>query len=134
MTEQTLESMIPPPTDAALLHEHAYQDTGDLSYVLHLDTFTGDGGYKPILQYGLGYFNYHLAHDDEIYEKSWTEMFRFHIREHFLIYAFIFLILGLVWAIILMVQVNFAGQFVFGKKMSKRMEKEEDLEFRHIKV
>ncbi|CAR29003.1 hypothetical protein ZYGR_0W00310 [Zygosaccharomyces rouxii] len=124
--------MIPPPTDAALIHEHAYQDTGDLSYVLHLDTFTDAGGYKPILKYGLGFFNYHLAHDDEIYEKSWLEMLHFHIRERFLFYAFIFLILGLVWSIILMIQVNHAGQFAFGKK--KTLKKQEDLEFHHIKV
>ncbi|GAV48527.1 hypothetical protein ZYGR_0K00320 [Zygosaccharomyces rouxii] len=125
--------MIPLPTDAALLHEHAYQDTGDLSYVLHLDTFTDDGGYKPILKYGLGFFNYHLAHDDEIYEQSWLDMFHFHIREHFLMYAFILLVLGLIWSIVLMIQVNHAGQFAFGKK-KKTLKKQEDLEFHHIKV
>ncbi|CDH13337.1 uncharacterized protein ZBAI_05123 [Zygosaccharomyces bailii ISA1307] len=129
--------MIPLPTDAALLHEHAYQDTGDLSYVLNLDTFTDEGGYKPILQYGLGFFNYYLALDDEVYEKSRLEMARFHIREHLLIYSFVFIVMALVWAFVVMVQVNYAGQFVFGRKkkqLLKKKEAEEDLEFHHIKV
>ena len=85
------------------------------------------------MKYGLGFFNYHLAHDDEIYEQSWLDMFHFHIREHFLMYAFILLVLGLIWSIVLMIQVNHAGQFAFGKK-KKTLKKQEDLEFHHIKV
>lgn len=129
--------MIPLPTDAALLHEHAYQDTGDLSYVLNLDTFTDEGGYKPILQYGLGFFNYYLALDDEVYEKCRLEIARFHIREHLLIYSFVFIMMALVWAFVVMVQVNYAGQLVFGRKkkqLLKKREAEDCLEFHHIKV
>lgn len=128
--------MIPPPIDAVLLHEHAYQDTGDLSYVLNLDTFTDEGGYKPILKYGLGFFNYDLALRSEIYGRSWVEMFRFHLYEQFAFYFFLFLALFLLWALVVVAQVNHAGHTVFGKnKVSfKKFDKEDDLEYHHIKV
>ncbi|CCE91517.1 uncharacterized protein TDEL_0C06280 [Torulaspora delbrueckii] len=124
--------MIPPPIDAVLLHEHAYQDTGDLSYVLNLETFTDDGGYKPILKYGLGFFNYDLALTSEVYDRSWIEMFRFHLYENFAFYFLIFLALFLLWALVMVAQLNHAGQMVFGK--NKKFEKEDDLEYHHIKV
>lgn len=128
--------MIPPPIDAVLLHEHAYQDTGELSYVLHLDTFTGDGGYKPILKYGLGFFNYDLALKSEVYGSSWIERFRYHLYEYFSIYFLVFLALFLVWALTVVAQVNSASKVVFGKnKLSlKKLEKDNDLEYHHIKV
>lgn len=128
--------MIPPPVDAVLLHEHAYQDTGDLSYVLSLETFTDNGGYKPILTYGLGFFNYDLALKNEIYDKSWIEMLRFHVYEHFVVYLIIFLFIFLVWCFVVIVQLNYAGHVIFGedKKLYKKFEKDNELEYRHIQV
>lgn len=128
--------MIPPPVDPVLLHEHAYQDTGDLNYVLHLETFTNDGGYKPVLKYGLGFFNYDLALKDEIYDMSWLDILRFHIYEHFIAYFSIFIVLFLIWVFIVAVQLGHASYFVFGKdkKFFKRHDKEDDFEYRHIKV
>lgn len=128
--------MIPPPVDAVLLHEHAYQDTGDLSYVLSLDTFTDDGGYKRILEHGLGFFNYDLALKDEIYDRSWVDMFRFHLYQHFVLYLIIFLMIFLIWSFVVINQVSYAGHLIFGKdkKLYKKFDKKNDLEYRHIQV
>lgn len=128
--------MIPLPVDPVLLHEHAYQDTGDLSYALNLDTFTDEGGYKPVLKYGLGFFNYQLALKDEIYESSWLDQARFHLYEHFTIYFLLFLIAFLIWAFMLVAQIGHLGESFFRKNKVafKKSSKEDDFTYHHLKV
>ncbi|EGA75781.1 YCR043C-like protein [Saccharomyces cerevisiae AWRI796] len=82
--------MIPAPLDASLLREHAFQGTNDLSTVLSPSTFTDEGGYKPVLKYGLGYFNYGLVIDDEVYDYSVCDIIRGHVYDHFLVLFLLF--------------------------------------------
>ncbi|SCU95309.1 LAMI_0F01948g1_1 [Lachancea mirantina] len=84
--------MIPDPTDPALLREHAFYDTGDLGTVLNIDTFTEKGGFKPILKYGLGYFNYGFGLQDEIYDRSILYMVKSHLHDHPNPYLFLILV------------------------------------------
>ncbi|QLG70152.1 hypothetical protein HG535_0A00910 [Zygotorulaspora mrakii] len=129
--------MIPPPVDPALLHEHAYQGTGDLSYALNIETFTDEGGYKPLLKYGLGFFNYYLALDDEVYGRSWLEIFRFHLYEHFAIYFLIFLVAFLAWSSMVVAHIGSTSDIIFHKSKGSHKKRSEDgdsLDYHHLKV
>lgn len=106
--------MIPEPLDPALLREHAFQDTGDLKIVLDPATFTEEGGFKPILKYGLGYFNYGLGLSKEVHQRSFFYMARSHMITHFNIYGSVLLLVVILWAITL-----FSGKGVFRSSLPR---------------
>ncbi|CCD22209.1 uncharacterized protein NDAI_0A00510 [Naumovozyma dairenensis CBS 421] len=124
--------MIPPPVDPILLREHAYQETGDLGLVLNKNKFTGRGGYKPILNYGLGYFNYDMSLKDEVYSKSYCSMLKGHIQQHFLIYFILFLISSTFWIAFFFFEFHFLRRITKGsfkninKKNKLRLDDDEE--------
>lgn len=130
--------MIPPPIDPALLREHAYHDTGILNIVLNPDTYTDEGGYKPVLGYGLGYYNYAFGIGREVDEKSSLEMARFHIYKYFNWYLLLLVLLGLWWYASVASRYGPGGFGVpalwKGKKLKKREDEDGDVEYHHVKV
>lgn len=110
--------MIPEPIDPALLREHAYHDTGNLELVLSKDTYTEFGGFKSILKYGLGYFNYAPGLEREVHEKSNLYVIKIHILEHYGLYCCLTLfLLGLSYVALMQVQGSSTG-------MHKKAEKD----------
>ncbi|EJS44496.1 YCR043C [Saccharomyces arboricola H-6] len=127
--------MIPPPLDASLLREHAYQGTNDLSTVLSPNTFTDEGGYKPVLKYGLGYFNYGLVLDDEVYDYSVCDIIRGHVYDYFWCYFYCFIILCTIW--IMRLTWRSGGKknkLGWNKKKDDFKIEGGDLEYQHVKV
>ena len=89
--------MIPFGADPAILREHLYQDRGNIRDVLNPDTFYDRGNYKSIFDYGIGYFNYYRAIDDNVYKKDWIAILRGHICDHLSVYLTIFAVAFLFW-------------------------------------
>ncbi|CCC68959.1 hypothetical protein NCAS_0B08750 [Naumovozyma castellii] len=134
--------MIPPPTDPALLRENAFQETGDLNIVLNKDTFRGAGGYKPILTYGLGFFNYGMTLDDDVYSRTWADAIRCHVTQHCVAYTVIFIVLAICWIMLVFMGLKSTegvGKRKFrndeeGQHSFHQYEDDESKEYHHVKV
>lgn len=139
--------MVPPPLDPILIREHGYLDTQDLDTVLDQRTFFHNG-FKSAKKYGLGYLNYNLALDKEIYDKSWSYMLRSHLYEHFTIYFMIYIGLLFLWIALFFGDLDaIHAIFYTSKRRSlwkyKKVKHEgkegiidddEDIEYHHVKV
>ena len=90
--------MIPYQVDSALIRDHIYQDTGDLSVVLNPETFYRPGTFKRVMDYGLGYFNYQFQVDEELYAPSVTDICRATLYDHFVEYLVLVLIVMSLWS------------------------------------
>ncbi|SMN20144.1 similar to Saccharomyces cerevisiae YCR043C Putative protein of unknown function [Maudiozyma saulgeensis] len=124
--------MIPTNVDQALLREHAYLNNNDLSEVLDPTVFSNNDGFKSIKEYGLGYFNYYLALDSDIYDASSLDILRAHIYDNFNIYLGLFLILMVFWGYNI---VNGLGGLnsMFKKRRWNRFG-DSGIEYHHVKV
>lgn len=127
--------MIPFGADPALLREHLYQDKGNIRDVLNPDTFYDRGTYKSILDYGVGYFNYYRAIDDNIYKKDWIAILRGHICDHLSAYLVLFVLAFLFWVYCVVIIAS------KGRKPSLRSRKKRPssltgttFEYQHVKV
>lgn len=88
---------LPPATESALLREHAYESGAGLEVVLDARKSVGHGGFKPISDYGLGYFNYYLREKDMVRNRSLIDMLRGNIYDYFPLYFIVFAVVALVW-------------------------------------
>ncbi|KAL6947353.1 hypothetical protein ACO0QE_002236 [Hanseniaspora vineae] len=102
--------------DVALLREHAYYDNYDLSIVLDHRTYTAEGGYKPIRDYGLGYFNYPLALSKQILHKNILYGISMFVYNYFTLFLMVYVVL-----IILATTSNSSGKFSVSAEGNKRM-------------
>ncbi|AET37337.1 uncharacterized protein Ecym_1079 [Eremothecium cymbalariae DBVPG len=89
--------MIPPPVDSALLREHSYEDKRLLDIVLNSQKYSSTSGYKPIKDYGLGYFNYIFAMEKGIGQVRNKDIFRDHLYRYFNFYFSVWLVIFMVW-------------------------------------
>ncbi|CCF57713.1 hypothetical protein KAFR_0D00660 [Kazachstania africana CBS 2517] len=132
--------MIPALVDPALLHEHAFYDSGDIDLVLNPQTFTDRNGYKSISEFGLGFFNYDMELRHEIYDYTNGNLFRSHIYDYFTIYFILFIILCVGWLLACLLELNSMRKFLtkswHGRRNSKYVSSHsnDDVEYHHIKV
>lgn len=124
--------MIPTLVDHALLREHAYENTKDLTQVLDPSTFSNNEGFKSIRDHGLGYFNYYLALDEDVYGSSSLDMVRAHIYDHFNVYLALFLVLLIAWLAAVVAELGLL-QSLFRKRKWNRFG-DSGVEYHHVKV
>ncbi|KAL6942737.1 hypothetical protein ACO0RG_001698 [Hanseniaspora osmophila] len=98
--------------DVALLREHAYYENYDLNIVLDHRTYTAEGGYKPIRDYGLGYFNYPLALSKQILGKNILYGFSMFVYNYFTLFLMLYLVL-------LIFATNSSDKFAFPSSNNK---------------
>lgn len=100
--------MIPSPLeDINLLLEHLYQENilANLHFVLNPAKFTSFGGFKPIREYGLGYFNYEIRLKDNIYTPTVFSQMGYSIFTYFELF-FILYIVVLVYSLVAIVKID----------------------------
>ena len=124
--------MIPTMVDHALLREHAYENSKDLSEVLDPSTFSNNAGFQSIRDHGLGYFNYYLALDEDVYGFSRLDMARAHIYDHFNVYLVLFLVLLLGWIAAVIAELGLL-QSAFRKRRWSKFG-DSGVEYHHVKV
>lgn len=138
-----ISDMIPYPVDSVLLREHLFQESGNLKVVLDPLTFDRIGGHKSLRTFGLGYINYHLQTDKEIYSCASPNLLRTHIYEHFTASFICYLTVLLIWLLFFTLDyqliLNFLQRFpIFGKQMSQGIQAEvvsrDDLEYHYVKA
>lgn len=124
--------MIPTNVDQALLREHLYLNTQDINVVLDPAVFSNNEGFKSIKEHGLGYFNYYLALDSDIYDSSALDIIRAHVYDNFNIYLILFALVMIYWGYTII------GEFGGINKMFKKRRwnkfGDSGIEYHHVKV
>lgn len=124
--------MIPVQVDHALLHEHSFMNSKDIRDVLDPTTFSNNAGFKSIKDHGLGYYNYYLALDSDVYESSNWDVVRAHIYDNFNIYLFFCLIAALVWFGFMLSEFSVMDK-IFKKRRGRKI-RDSNIEYHHVKV
>ncbi|AGO10837.1 AaceriAFR676Cp [[Ashbya] aceris (nom. inval.)] len=125
--------MIPLTIDAALVREHAYENSKLLKLVLNPEVRVPTGGYKSIKEYGLGYFNYMLGLQYQVTQVSVRDQIRDHVYRHFNMYFSVWLVAFVVW-VLYVSQQSPAGLVSGGFRRGKRSEDELEMVYHHMKV
>lgn len=90
--------MIQYPIDSALIRDHLYHDTNDITFVLNPNKFYHNGEFKSEKLYGLGYFNYQFQINEEIYKPNLADKLRGDIYDNFVKCLVILFIAMFIWA------------------------------------
>ncbi|AAS54048.2 AFR676Cp [Eremothecium gossypii ATCC 10895] len=124
---------IPVTIDAALVREHAYENSKLLKLVLNPEVRVPKGGYKSIKEYGLGYFNYVLGMQYQVTDVSVREQIRDHFYRHFNMYFSVWMVAFVVW-VLYVSQQSPASLISNGFRRGKRKGDELEMVYQHMKV
>lgn len=135
--------MIPYPVDSVLVREHMFQDTGNMEVVLDSFTFDRFGGHKPLRDFGLGYLNYQLRADNEVYSRSLSDLLRTDMYDHFTKYFVCYLITLSAWLLFFTLDYQYILNLMqtlpllnklVPNHFSLKKSTQEDLEYHYIKA